>query len=283
MQKQFNSALEALLNFEYVDQSSVEKYNGLFKQMISASMQICNETDFDALVSQKQAEAEKKYGAKIEFSEDATDAYKKLREIVRFEMSRQSLLAGEDYEICCTDANIANAIGKFRSEIESIVPANQKEVVESMCYSIYSDFTKYFLCTVFDMMADAKIYQMEEFRPLQLNAMGKELRTNVNVVRQQNEKPQKSETITGWFRLMMILPTFLFKKLYAVSLTEMFEVPQKHKDDAAHMFNIFQRTYESFVAGDEYKILLHLLAEMGLSECFTIRPKAPAQNKPVVN
>ncbi|MCQ2089165.1 MAG: hypothetical protein MJY93_02840 [Fibrobacter sp.] len=82
---------------------------------------------------------------------------------------------------------------------------------------------------------------------------------------------------------MMILPSFLFKKLYGVSLTEMFEVPQKVVDDAAHMYNIFVRSNESFVAGDEYKILLHFLAEMGLSECFTVRPKVKTAAKPVVN
>ena len=284
MIEQFESALQGLLNFDAAAGDAATRYNALFKQMVSASMQICGKTDFDDLVCQKIQAVETKYGAKIEFSEDATDAYKKLREVVRFELARESILANMDYEICCTQNNLANAMGKFRNELDKIVPENQKEVVESMGYSLYSDFTKYFVCTVFDMIADAKIYNMPEFRPLQLNAMGREIRTSVNVVMQQNAKPQKSETVTNWFHLMMILPSFLFKKLYGVSLTEMFQVPQKQVDDAAHMYNIFVRSNESFVAGDEYKILLHFLAEMGLSECFTVRPKAKnSADKPVVN
>lgn len=279
----FENALQGLLNFDAAAGNAAARYNELFKQMVTASMQICSETDFDALVNQKIQSVETKYGAKIDFSEEATDAYKKLREVVRFELARESILANMDYEVCCTQSNLANAMGKIRSELDKIVPDNQKEVVESIGYSLYSDFTKFFVCSVFDMIADAKIYQMPEFRPLQLNAMGKEVRTNVNVIHQQNAKPQKSETVTGWFRLMMILPSFLFKKLYGVSLTEMFEVPQKVVDDAAHMYNIFVRSNESFVAGDEYKILLHFLAEMGLSECFTVRPKVKKAEQSVVN
>lgn len=274
---EFESALQGLLNFDASTGDAAARYNALFKQMVTASMQICGETDFDALVNQKAQAVETKYGAKIEFSEEATDAYKKLREVVRFELARESLLANMDYEVCCTQTNLENAMGKIRGELEKIVPADQKEVVESMGYSLYSDFTKFFVCAVFDMIADSRIYDMPEFRPLQLNAMGKEIRTNVNVVHQQANKPQKSEIVTNWFNLIMILPSYLFKKLYGVSFTEMFEAPQKQKDDAAHMYNIFVRSNESFIAGDEYKILLHLLAEMGLSECFTVRPKV---NKP---
>lgn len=285
MANEFEQALESLLNFDPAASSDpTARYNTLFKQMISSSMQICNETDYAALVNQKIEAAEKKYGAKVEISEEAgNDPYKKLRELVRFIMARESLLANMDYEVCCTENNLANAMGKIRAELDKIVPESQKEVVDSMGYALYSDFTKYFVCSVFDMIADAKIYQMKEFRPLQLNAMGKEVRTNVNVIHQQNGKPQKSETVTNWFSLMMVLPSFLFKKLYGVSLTEMFEVPQKLKDDSAHMFNIFQRTNESFMPGDEYKILLHFLAEMGLSECFTVRPKVKKAEKPIVN
>lgn len=285
MEKEFEQALESLLNFDPVGSNDpAARFNALFKQMISSSMQICNETDYAALVNQKIEEVEKKFGAKVEISEDAgEDPYKKLREVVRFELARESILANMDYEVCCTENNLANAMGKIRAELDKIVPESQKEVVDSMGYALYSDFTKYFVCSVFDMIADAKIYQMKEFRPLQLNAMGKEVRTNVNVIHQQNGKPQKSETVTNWFSLMMVLPSFLFKKLYGVSLTEMFEVPQKLKDDSAHMFNIFQRTNESFMPGDEYKILLHFLAEMGLSECFTVRPKVKKADKPVVN
>lgn len=285
MEKEFEQALESLLNFDPVGSNDpAARFNALFKQMISSSMQICNETDYAALVNQKIEEVEKKFGAKVEISEDAgEDPYKKLREVVRFELARESILANMDYEVCCTENNLANAMGKIRAELDKIVPESQKEVVDSMGYALYSDFTKYFVCSVFDMIADAKIYQMKEFRPLQLNAMGKEVRTNVNVIHQQNGKPQKSETVTNWFSLMMVLPSFLFKKLYGVSLTEMFEVPQKLKDDSAHMFNIFQRTNESFMPGDEYKILLHFLAEMGLSECFTVRPKVKKAEKPVVN
>ncbi|MCQ2092931.1 MAG: hypothetical protein MJY85_09655 [Fibrobacter sp.] len=274
---EFESALQGLLNFDASTGDAAARYNALFKQMVTASMQICGETDFDALVNQKIQAVEAKYGAKIEFSEEATDVYKKLREVVRFELARESILANMDYEVCCTQSNLANAMGKIRGELDKIVPENQKEVVESIGYSLYSDFTKFFVCSVFDMIADSRIYNMPEFRPLQLNAMGKEVRTNVNVIHQQNSKPQKSEVVTNWFNLMMILPSFLFKKLYGVSLTEMFEVPQKVVDDAAHMYNIFVRSNESFMPGDEYKILLHLLAEMGLSECFTVRPKV---NKP---
>lgn len=285
MEKEFEQALESLLNFDPVGSNDpAARFNALFKQMISSSMQICNETDYAALVNQKIEEVEKKFGAKVEISEDAgEDPYKKLREVVRFELARESILANMDYEVCCTENNLANAMGKIRAELDKIVPESQKEVVDSMGYALYSDFTKYFVCSVFDMIADARIYQMKEFRPLQLNAMGKEVRTNVNVIHQQNGKPQKSETVTNWFSLMMVLPSFLFKKLYGVSLTEMFEVPQKLKDDSAHMFNIFQRTNESFMPGDEYKILLHFLAEMGLSECFTVRPKVKKADKPVVN
>lgn len=285
MANEFEQALESLLNFDPVGSNDpAARFNALFKQMISSSMQICNETDYAALVNQKIEEVEKKFGAKVEISEDAgEDPYKKLREVVRFELARESILANMDYEVCCTENNLANAMGKIRAELDKIVPESQKEVVDSMGYALYSDFTKYFVCSVFDMIADAKIYQMKEFRPLQLNAMGKEVRTNVNVIHQQNGKPQKSETVTNWFSLMMVLPSFLFKKLYGVSLTEMFEVPQKLKDDSAHMFNIFQRTNESFMPGDEYKILLHFLAEMGLSECFTVRPKVKKADKPVVN
>ncbi|MCF0222282.1 MAG: hypothetical protein HUK19_08315 [Fibrobacter sp.] len=280
---EFDSALQGLLNFDASLGDAANRYNGLFKQMITASVQICNDTDFDDLVAKKMRSVESRYGAKIEFSEEATDAYKKLREVVRFELSRESILSNMDYEICCTEGNLANAMGKIRGDLEKIVPESQKEVVESMGYALYSDFTKFFVCSVFDMVADAKIYQMPEFRPLQLNAMGKEIRTNVNVIHQQNSKPQKSEVVTNWFHLMMILPSFLFKKLYGVSFTEMFEVPQKQVDDAAHMYNIFVQSNESFVAGDEYKILLHLLAELGLSECFTVRPKAKGGKKPLVN
>lgn len=282
MEKEFEKNLEELLNLKVTDQESAARFNVLFKQMISVSMQICSNTDYETLVNQKIEAAEKKFGVKVELSEEATDTYKKLREVVRFEMYRESLLDNKDYEVCCTETNFANAMAKFRGELDKIVPESQKEVIDSMGYSLYSDFTKFFVCASFDMIADARIYKMKEFRPLQLNALGKEMRTNVNVVKQQNEKAQKSVTVTDWFRTMMILPTFLFRKLYAISFVEMFEVPQKLVDDVAHMFNLFQKSMDAFCPGDEYEILKDFLREMNLIECFTVRPKLKS-DKTVVN
>jgi len=272
MKKEFENALNELLNIKVSDQESANRYNQLFKQMVTTSMQICGETDYDALVKQKIDESEKKYGIKMGDS-DETDPYKKLRELVRFEMYRDTVQNDVEHEICCTENNFKNATAKFRGEIEKIVPQSQMEVVESMSYSLYSDFTKFFVNSAMDMVADSKIYQMEEFRPLQLNALGKEIRSYVNAIRQQNAKPQKSQVVTTWFTTMMVLPALLFKKFYGVSMVEMFEVSQKLVDDAAHMFNIFDRASTSFSAASEYMILKEFLSELGLSEGFTVRIK----------
>lgn len=283
MQKEFDNALEGLLNFDHSDKNAEQKFNTLFKQMITASMKIVGDTDYAALINQKIEAAEKKYGAKMEPSEDENDLYRKLRDVVRFEMSREALLANADYELCCTEVNYKNALGKFQGDLEKIVPNGQPEVLASMSQALYSDFTNFFVSETLDMVADAKIYQMAEFRPLQLNALGKEVRTCANIVKQQNSKPQKSETVTDWFRVMFVLPALLFKSQYGVNMVNVFDVAQKYVDDAAHMYNIFRRNMDSFVAGDEYKILLHFLAELGLSNCFTVRPKVADKSKPVVN
>lgn len=284
MQKEFDSALEGLLNFDHSEKNAEQKFNTLFKQMISASMQICGETDFAALVNEKAKAAEDKYGVKMENSENENDPYKKLREVVRFEMSQESILNGKEHELCCTESNFKNALAKFRNELEKIVPQSQLEVVDSMAHSLYSDFTNFFVCASLDMIADAKIYAMKEFRPLQLNAMGKEVRTYVNVIKQQNAKPQKSQTVTNWFKSVMILPAFLFKKLYGISFVEMFEAEQKIVDDVAHTFKFFQKNMETFSAGGEYVILQQFLKEMKLEDCFTVRSKAQNSKKgPLVN
>lgn len=281
MENEFENALQALLNFEYTGAESAEKYNELFRTMVTASMKICGETDYNALVNQKIEAAEKKYGLKMEASGE-TDPYKKLRELVRFEMARDALLAGREYEVCCTESNFAMAVLKFRSDIEKLVPESQKEALDSMAYSLYSDFTNFFVCASFDMVADAKIYEMKEFRPLQINAMGKEIRTSVNVMAKQNGKPQKSETVTKWFHTMMVLPAFLFKKLYAVSMVEMMAVPQKLADDAAHMFKGFDAILANFAAADEYKVLQNFLKELQLENCFTVRPKTQKGDPKIV-
>lgn len=284
MQKEFDSALEGLLNFDHSEKNAEQKFNTLFKQMISASMQICGETDFAALVNEKAKAAEDKYGVKMENSENENDPYKKLREVVRFEMSQESILNGKEHELCCTESNFKNALAKFRNELEKIVPQSQLEVVDSMAHSLYSDFTNFFVCASLDMIADAKIYAMKEFRPLQLNAMGKEIRTYVNVIKQQNAKPQKSQTVTNWFKSVMILPAFLFKKLYGISFVEMFEAEQKIVDDVAHTFKFFQKNMETFSAGGEYVILQQFLKEMKLEDCFTVRAKAQNSKKgPLIN
>lgn len=282
MENEFESALQGLLNFEYTDAESAEKYNQLFRSMIAASMKICGETDYSALVQQKIEAAEKKFGAKMEES-DETDAYKKLREVIRFEMSRESAACSKEFEICCTDSNFNNAMAKIRGDLEKIVPESQKEVVDSIGYSLFSDFTKYFICTTFDMIADAKIYTMKEFRPLQLNALGKELRTNVNVIRQQNAKAQKSETVTNWFRILMMLPAFLFKKLYAVNMVNMFENSEEQVATAAEMFEELDAAISQFSAGDEYKVLQNFLKNLQLENCFTVRIKPKNSQKPIVN
>lgn len=282
MENEFESALQGLLNFEYTDAESAEKYNQLFRSMIAASMKICGETDYSALVQQKIEAAEKKFGAKMEES-DETDAYKKLREVIRFEMSREAAACSKEFEICCTDSNFNNAMAKIRGDLEKIVPESQKEVVDSIGYSLFSDFTKYFICTTFDMIADAKIYTMKEFRPLQLNALGKELRTNVNVIRQQNAKAQKSETVTNWFRILMMLPAFLFKKLYAVNMVNMFENSEEQVATAAEMFEELDAAISQFSAGDEYKVLQNFLKNLQLENCFTVRIKPKNSQKPIVN
>lgn len=282
MENEFESALQGLLNFEYTDAESAEKYNQLFRSMIAASMKICGETDYSALVQQKIEAAEKKFGAKMEES-DETDAYKKLREVIRFEMSREAAACSKEFEICCTDSNFNNAMAKIRGDLEKIVPESQKEVVDSIGYSLFSDFTKYIICTTFDMIADAKIYTMKEFRPLQLNALGKELRTNVNVIRQQNAKAQKSETVTNWFRILMMLPAFLFKKLYAVNMVNMFENSEEQVATAAEMFEELDAAISQFSAGDEYKVLQNFLKNLQLENCFTVRIKPKNSQKPIVN
>lgn len=281
MQKEFENALEGLLNFDHSEKNAEQKFNTLFKQMISASMKICAETDFAALIDRMARAAEQKYGVKMAPYEDENDLYRKLRDVVRFEMSREAVLANMDYEICCTEENYRNALGKFQADLEKIVPGNQPEVLASMSQALYSDFTNFFVSETLDMVADFKIYKMPEFRALQLNALGKEVRTCANIVKQQNAKPQKSETVTSWFRTMFVLPALQFKSLYGVDMIQAFDVAQKYVDDAAHMHNIFRRNIESFVPGDEYKILLHFLAEMGLSSCFTVRPKVAEQGRGV--
>ena len=273
MQKEFDEALENLKNIEVVDEQSAARYNEQFKALIGETMQLVNSTDYDALVKAKVEDAEKKFSAKVEFSDDATDAYKKLREVVRFEMFHEAALAGKEFEVCCTESNFAKAMNKLRADISKLVPEDQKEAVETIGYSLYSDFTKYLICSAFDMVADAKIFEMPEFRPLQLNALGKEVRTNVNVIRQQNNKPQKSQVVTDWFLTVMVLPALLLRKLYSVSLVEMFEVEQKQADNAAHLFNIFQKHMNAFSAGSEYQMLQEFLAPLGIADCFTVRPK----------
>jgi len=279
MQKKFDEALENLKNVSVMDEQSAARYNELFKILISETMQIVNGTDYDALVQAKIDAVEKKYQSKVELSEDATDAYKKLRELVRFEMLQESLLVGKEFEVCCTERDFAMAMNKIRPQIEKIVPENQKEAVDTLGFSIYSDFTKFLVCSAFDMVADAKIFEMPEFRPLQLNALGKEVRTNVNVIGQQSNKPQKSKVVTDWFFTVMMLPGFLLRNLYAVSLVEMFEVEQKQADNAAHLFHIFQKHMNAFAAGDEYEILKDFLAPLGIADSFTVRPKVKDKPK----
>ena len=273
MQKEFDEALENLKNIEVVDEPSAACYNEQFKTLIGKTMQIVSETDYDALVQAKTEDIEKKYSAKVEFSDAATDAYKKLRELVRFEMLHETLFAGKEFEVCCTESNFAQAMNKLRPEISKLLPEDKKEAVESIGYTLYSDFTKYLICSAFDMVADMKIFEMPEFRPLQLNALGKEVRTNVNVMRQQKNKPQKSQVLTDWFLTVMVLPGLLLRKLYSVSLVEMFEVEQKQTDNAAHLFNIFQKRMAAFSAGVEYQILQEFLVPLGMADCFTVRPK----------
>lgn len=41
---------------------------------------------------------------------------------------------------------------------------------------------------------------MKVFHPLQINTMGCEVRVNIKAIVEQNAKPQKSETVTTWFR-----------------------------------------------------------------------------------
>lgn len=282
MEIEFEKALQGLLELND-SQSSQGKFGELFQQMIAASMQICSEKDYGALIQQKAELAEKKYRHKMDASENDSDLYKKLREVVRFEMAHESMSCGKEHEVCCTESNFVEAMGKIRAELEAIVPKGQMDVVQSMGQSLYSDFTQFFVCAVLDMVADVKIYQMKEFRPLQLNAMGKEVRTYVNVIRQQNAKPQKSKTVTHWFKTMMILPAFLFRKLYGVNFLEMFEDSLVQKDAASKMFENFERVFADFSSGDEYKILKDFLESLGLKDCFTVRLKIKKADKPLVN
>lgn len=288
MQKEFEKAHSGLLNLDITDKSNEKAFNELFGAMINSSMQICNSTDFNALVDEKIKAAEAKYGKKMEASEADGDAYKKLREVVRFEMAEEARAAGKEFELCCTETNYAIAVGKFREELEKIIPKEQMEVFDSMAHSLYSDFTNFFVCASFDMIADAKIYEMPEFRPLQLNAMGKEVRTYVNVIKQQNAKPQKSKVVTNWFNVMMVLPSFLFKKLYAVNFTPMYDVPQKIRDDAANMFKLFDAQMQNYSPSCEYAILEKFLEKLDLANCLTVRPKQETPKKsgpkqPMVN
>lgn len=282
MENEFENALQALLNFECSDANPEEKYSELFRTMIMSSMKICSETDYSVLVQKKIESIEKKFGVKVDAS-DETDPYRRLREVMRFEMAHEAILNNKEFEICCTDKNLENAMAKIRGELEEIVPDSQKQVVDSIGSSLYAEFTKYLVCTTFDMIADIKIYEMKEFHPLQINAIGKELRTTINMIRQQSAKPQKSRTVTDWFRLMMIQPAFLFRKLYAVSMEDMFEYPQPQFDTAAMMFESFYRTAALFCPGDEYGILYNYLVDLQLDECFTIRPKEKPHAKPIVN
>ncbi len=309
-QKAFDIALEGLQHFEHTDSHSEECYNTLFRFLISTSRNINETTDYNALVKQQIEACEKKFGVQMDLTEDTTleddakwaadekDAnhiiikygkgasvtYKILREVVRFTMYRNSVLNNMDHEVCCTETNFANVMGRIRGDLEKIVPPEQRQFLDSMGQSIYSDFTSLFLFAGMDLIVDALIYEMKEFRPLQLNIMGKEIRTNIGIVKSQLNKEQKSQTVTGWFKTMLILPAFLFRKLYMVNFVDMFEGSEKQIQDAARMFHNYELNYASFVVGDEYKILKDMLEELGLSDCFTIRPKfIKVPNKPVVN
>lgn len=284
MENDFETALSGLLNFKHTDQASEEKYGELFRLLITSSMKICGETDFASLVQKKMDEAEKRMNAKMKIAEEESDPYKKLREVIRFEMLQESQACHKDFEICSTESNLNCAMKKIRGELESVVPESQKQVVDSIGKSLYSDFAGFFVGAALDMVADAKIYEMKEFRPLQLNAMGKEIRTYANIVKQQNSRPQKSETVTNWFRTVFVLPAFLFNKLYAVNMIGMFENAEKQMDDANRMFELFEDKFKKFSAGDEYEILKGFLNVLDLNDCFTIRPKLPkSESKAAIN
>lgn len=283
MQNDFDKALEGLLHVNFDDLNSEKAFGELFRDLITSSMKICAETDFNASVENKIKEAEIKYNSKIDLG-DETDPYKRMRGAVRFSMLHEAKSCGKEYEICCTEKNLESAMKIIRKDLEKAVPANQLQVIDSMGHSLVSDFADFFVSRTLDMVADIKIYGMKEFRPLQLNAMGKEIRTYANIVSQQNAQPQKSETVSNWFRTLFVLPALLFRKLYAVSMTEMFGKCDNQIQSAKRMFAILDSAMENFSNGDEYKIMKQFLTELGLGDSLTIRPASKKQeNKPLVN
>ena len=272
----FDSALDGLLHFKHTDMHSEECYKRLLKFLFASSQKICASTDYDSSIDQMIDDAEKKFGEKFPEPEENGDAYKRLRELVRFEMRHQAILCGKEYEICSTEENFSRAVGKFREELKQIVPESQQEVLNSIGYSLYSDFFDFFVRGSLDMIADAKIYKSKRFRPLQIHAMGKEIRTYINVVAQQNAKPQKSQTVSDWFRTLFVLPAFLFNKLYAINMVELFAVSEERVAEAEKMFRIFERDFAVLEAAGEYEILKAFLTEMHLADCLTVRVKVKA-------
>lgn len=284
MENDFEKALDALLKFSPNAENSGSDFGELFGNLISSSMKICGETDYESLVNEKVASVEQKFGVKMEQGEADGEPYKKLRSVLRLEMKSEASSRGEDFEICCTEENRKAFLNRIRGELESFVPESGRQFVDSMGDSLYSDFADFFVGCALDMVADAKIYAMREFRPLQLNAMGKELRTYANIVKRQNLQAQKSQTVTDWFKTMFILPAFLFRKLYAVNMVALFENSEGQIANAERMFGVFEEAFSRFLPGDEYRLLKKFQSVLNLDDCLTIRPRRKTANeKPLVN
>lgn len=284
MENDFEKALENLLKYSQNGESSDSDFGELFGDLISASMKICGETDYGSLADEKAASVERKFGVKMEQCEANDEPYKKLRNALRLEMKSEAISRGADFEICCTEENRKAFLNGIRGELESFVPESGRQFVDSIGDSLYSDFADFFVGRTLDTIADAKIYAMREFRPLQLNAMGKELRTYANIVKRQNLQAQKSQTVTDRFKTMFVFPAFLFKKLYAVDMVKLFENSERQIADAERLFGIFEETFPHFLPGDEYPLLEKFQNVLNFGKCLTIRPRRKtATEKPLVN
>lgn len=278
----------------------------LLKLLLTVSREICDNTDYESMVLDVGKKLEQKYNIKIEFVVDPnqdtlahlkfadfyhTDVnvvrYKRegyyshyiLHELMHLDMMMDAKRCGTLKVIGHRQSNFDAYMVDYQRHYDMLKKSMDKPAVESLAKQLFTGMSLQTMNCPLDLFVEQKIYDMEDFRPLQLVTLVGMESGNVSAVKQTAAVQQFPQQVKDVNKQLCIVQSLMLKRLYSIDFVAQYVPSQNMLHNAQDYFGRFELALENFAAGDEYKLFEHFAKYLGIIKYFDISDVVPADKQ----
>lgn len=166
----------------------------------------------------------------------------------------------------------------FLQETDAYLSKLKKRIdpreLKKLLRNIHEGFSLQLMNCPLDLFVETRIYDQEPtLRPIQFLSMFELVKQGVLAI-QQASGSELPKNVTGKSKILNLVSALHLKSLYGADLIDQFNPDGVDLGIARVLYNEYRKAEESFVPGDEYKVLRFFIQQMKCSKWVTTGPES---------